>query len=109
MRTKLHGVHRVPSFPRASSTQLSSGNEASATSVQLCDEKREHTERVGGLRALRASLSAVALWLTVDGIRQIEILPAEEAEEYLVYARLSVQIRLGVNLPRWFQLPNRGP
>lgn len=109
MRTKLHGVHRVPSFPRASSTQLSSGNEASATSVQRCNEERELTERVGGLRALRASLSAVALWLTVDGIRQIEILPAEEAEEYLVYARLSVQTRLGVNLPRWFQLPDRGP
>lgn len=39
------------------------------------------TERVGGgRRALRAPLSAVAVRLTVGGIRQIEILPGEEAE-----------------------------
>lgn len=45
------------------------------------ERERELTERVGGLRALRAPLSAVALCLTVGGIRQIEILPAEEAED----------------------------
>lgn len=40
------------------------------------------TDRVGGRCASRATLSAVAfLCLTVDGIRQIEILPVEEADD----------------------------
>lgn len=51
----------------------------------------EEESSVHGRRALRAPLSAVALCLTVGGIRQIEILPEEEAEGrgYLVYALAS--------------------
>lgn len=69
-------------FPRASNVHARS---SCRTKLVTRKKRREKgavfTERVGGgRRALRAPLSAVAVRLTVGGIRQIEILPGEEAE-----------------------------
>lgn len=70
-----------PPFPRASNVHARSSCRTKLVTRKKREKGAAFTERVGGgRRALRAPLSAVAVRLTVGGIRQIEILPGEEAE-----------------------------